>query len=133
MHVLLPHIRDVLKNAAVDEELSNENALAQAIANAIAEVQLRAYTKGMPARPPLVMPRNDTVPSTTVLGAPRRERQSLLGQRVAAIEGRHSTPGAIRSCRLHGVATHSLCLPTGKRTNIPECVSQTMLSISQQL
>ena len=80
--------------------------LVQSIADIVTEVQRRTYTKGIPETPPLIPPRNDAV-TPTVLGVPHRPRASLSGWRVAAIEKRWSTPGGIRSSRLHTLSAKS--------------------------
>ena len=130
MLALGPHIKSVLESMTVPED---EATIAQHVADAVQEVQRRAYTKGIPATAPLVMPRNDTVPPNVILGGPQRVRPSLMGLRVAPIEGRFSTPGAIRTSRLHGVGP--MCQPQPQMTGRvkSQCVTATLESIVQPL
>ena len=115
MNALAKHIQDVLTESK--DEWSDEQTLAQIIANLVQEIQKRAYTTGIPLQPPLVIPRNDmcTPAMSTVV---HRMRPSLSGSRVAAIEDKGRTPAAIRSSRLHGLSEHLFMPPKGVRKSM---------------
>ena len=123
MRVLAPHIQSIVNEMEVPSE---ESELVVAIAQAVTEIQDRAYSTGMPNQPIFTPPRTEQIPFKIALG-PLRKRSSWNNDRLACIEDRYGTPKGIRSGRLHVIQK-----PVVQRKQ-REGVKEQQASLQQQL